>query len=577
VTKDLPMKHRISAVLLYGATACVSYADTAPALIDPENPARPSQNMPVSSTKQNAAPRVTVAVQQPKLTAQTLVAVRHVQFIGGTRYPLPELVAPFRPLIGKKVPLGEIVLLTNAITERYKQDGYPLSYAFLPQDNFRQDTVRIVLVEGYIAHSFIKSENAAAGVRLSRLAQHMMTEKPLTQARFDRYSLLMARTPATVVEANARLPDNIYGAATMQVDAKQPHSWDLASTMDFRKGQNLALVNGTLSNLTTHGDRLGLATLIPLDKDTRKTYLGANYQQYLTDEGLLLQLKGSFYREDPRDYSPLLYLPEGVSIDARQKTQQYTAGASLNYPLILERKKQLSVSAGLDYVDKRNDYRLRAQGFGNTLDLPSVHQHARYPAAEVSVNGSREFATASLGSRLTLRQGIDAFGADASPAEGSDLNFTRWKGNLEAGWLFIPNWRLSTALEGDWSDNDLPEAERVTFGAQRFGRGYPDGEASGDYGYGGQLELRYLHARPEARWLKSVQPYVLVDSAQTWFNQSGYRHQRLASAAAGVMLGDDKHYRVTVEGARPLADRPGDSDKRGWRFSLTFTYNFNNL
>ncbi|NIY46636.1 ShlB/FhaC/HecB family hemolysin secretion/activation protein [Cedecea colo] len=571
------MNHGISAVLLYVAALGVSYADRAPTLIDPENPARPSRNIPNEPNAEHAEPQVTIAAPQTNLTPQTLVTVKHIQFIGGTRYALPSLVAPFRPLVGKKVALAEIIALTNSITERYRQDGYPLSYAFLPRENFQHDTVRIVLVEGYIAHSDIKSDNKHTGLRLSRLAQRMMAEKPLRQATFDRYSLLMARTPATQVEANASLPDNIYGAATMQVEAKQPHIWDLSSTVDFRKGQNLALVNGTLSNLTGYGDQLGLATLIPLDKETRKTYFGTNYQQYLTDNGLLLQLKGSFYREDPRDYTPLLYLPQGVSIDARQKATQYTGGMALSYPLMLERKKQLSVNAGLDYVDKRNDYLLRAQGFGNTLDLPSVHQHARYPAAEFSVNGYREFDTASLGSRLTLRQGIDAFGADASPAQGTDLNFTRWKGNAEAAWIFIKNWRLSASLEGDWSDNDLPEAERVTFGAQRFGRGYPDGEASGDYGYGGQLELRYLHARKEAQWLKSVQPYVLLDGAQTWFNQQGYRHQRLASAAAGVMLGDDKHYTVAVEGARPLADRPSDSNKRDWRFSLTFTYNFNNL
>lgn len=571
------MNHRISAMLIYGAALGVSYADMAPTLIDPENPAKAARNLASPTKNENVTPGVNINTPKPKLTPQTLISVQHLQFVGGTRYSLPSLIAPFRSLIGKKVALADLIMQTNAITERYKQDGYPLSYAFLPSDNFHQGTVRIVLVEGYIAHTNIKSENADTGTRLSRLAQLIMAHKPLTQATFDRYSLLMSRTPATRVDATANLPDNIYGAATMQVDAKQPHIWDLSSTMDFRKGQNLAMVNGTLSNLTTHGDQLGLATLIPLDKDTRKTYLGANYQQYLTDNGLLLQLKGSFYQEDPQDYSPILYLPQGVSIDARQKATQYTGGAALNYPLILERKKQLSVNVGIDYVDKRDDYRLRASGFGNTLDLPSVEQHVRYPAAEVSLNGYREFDTASLNSRLSLRQGIDAFGANASPAAGTDLNFSRWKGNVDAAWVFTPNWRLSTSLEGDWSDNDLPESERVSFGAQRYGRGYPDGEASGDYGYGGQVELRYLHSRPDAQWLKSVQPYVLMDTAQTWFNQQGYRHQRLASAAAGVTLGDDKHYTVTVEGARPMADLPSDSDKRDWRFSLTFTYNFNNL
>ncbi len=57
----------------------------------------------------------------------------------------------------------------------------------------------------------------------------------------------------------------------------------------------------------------------------------------------------------------------------------------------------------------------------------------------------------------------------------------------------------------------------------------------------------------------------------------GVRHQRLASVAAGVTLGDTRHYSLSVEAARPIGDRPTDSDRRDWRYSLTVSWNFNNL
>ncbi|AIR66216.1 ShlB/FhaC/HecB family hemolysin secretion/activation protein [Cedecea neteri] len=570
------MDTRLGIVLLYGATLSISYADMSPTLIDPNNPAKAARSLAIPAVPQKQ-PEVKTPLPMPQLTPQTPITVKHLQFIGGTRYKLDSLAQPFMPLVGKTVPLAQLITLTNGITQRYQQDGLPLSYAYLPSDNFHDGTVRIVLVEGYIAHSNIKSDNANTGERLSRLSALMMNEKPLSQATFDRYSLLMQRTPATKVEANAALPNNIYGAADMKVEATQPHIWDISSTIDTRKGSNLALINGTLSNLTSHGDQLGLATLVPLDSSTKKTYFGANYQQYLTDNGLLMQLKGSFYRENPSDYTPLLYLPQNISIDAKEKTTQYTGGIAFSYPLLLERKKQFSVSGGLDYVDKRDDYALRASGFGNTIDLPGVSQRARYPAAEFSAWGYREYEKANWSARLTLRQGIDAFGASVTPGSNTNLNFTRWKGNVDAAWLVAPKWRLSTSLEGDWSNNNLPEAERVSFGAQRYGRGYPDGEASGDYGYGGQVEMRYIHSLDQGVWINTVQPYVVADTAQTWFNQPGFRHQRLASIATGVTVGDSRHYSLSVEAARPLADLPSDSSRRDVRFSLTFTYNFNNL
>ncbi|OAT56175.1 putative activation/secretion signal peptide protein [Kluyvera georgiana ATCC 51603] len=404
-----------------------------------------------------------------------------------------------------------------------------------------------------------------------------MAEKPLTQATFDRYTQLMTRTPGVTVDANAQLPQNIYGAAAMQAVSMQPHIWDISSTIDTRRSQNMAFVNGSLSNLTSYGDQLGVATLIPLDSSTRKSYLGLNYQQFLTDEGLMMQLKGSFYREDPRDYSRLLNFSDGY-LESRQKTTQYNGGAMFSYPVILTGKRQFNINGGVDYTDRRNDNHILAVVNDQALGSVTQKSHVRYPALELGMNGFQAFDRASINGKLTLRQGINASSlADAAPVQGNDLSFTLWKSNIDAAWMITDTWRLSTSLEGDWSDNDLPEPERISFGAQRFGRGYQDGEASGDYGYGGQLELRYLHQRKESTWIATVQPYVLADTAQTWFNAPGLPHQRLASVATGVMVGDNKHYSVTVEAARPVGDMPTDTRSREWRYSLTFSWNFNNL
>lgn len=554
----------------------VARAETLPALIDPNNPAKVERsNRPQAPAED--APKLSVSVPKNKLTPETLINVEHIQFIGGTRYPLKELLLPFVPYAHKKVPLKTLNGLVNDITLRYRADGYPLSYAWLPDNNFQDGVVKIVLVEGYVAHSDIQSNNPNIAERLKRLAAKIMTEKPLTQATFDRYSQLMTRTPGVTVDANARLPQNIYGAAAMQATGFQPHIWDISSTIDTRRSQNMAFINGSLSNLTQYGDQLGVATLIPLDSTTRKSYLGLNYQQFLNDEGLMMQLKGSFYREDPRDYTRLLNLADGY-IDSHQKTTQYNGGAMFSYPVLLTRKQQFSVNGGVDYTDRRNDNTFRAIVNEQTVARATQNTHVRYPALEFGMNGLQAFDRASISGKLTLRQGVNAASlADAAPVQGNDLSFTLWKSNIDAAWMMTDNVRLSTSLEGDWSDNDLPEPERVSFGAQRFGRGYQDGEASGDYGYGGQLELRYLHQRKASRWVATVQPYVLADTAQTWFNTPGYPHQRLASVATGVMVGDNKHYSLTVEAARPVGDMPTDTRSREWRYSLTVSWNFNNL
>lgn len=555
-----------------------SSGEMLPTLVDPNNPTQQSRYVPgVESTSQStsAGSLPTLAAPPTVITLQSLVTFNSVHFIGGTRYPLATLIQPFSALVGKKVSLETLLAATDSITQRYQREGYPLSYAYIPADNFHQGVLNIGLVEGYVANSRVRSDNQQVGRWLGALSQRIMAEKPLTQDTFDRYSMLMARTPDTEVKATAKSPENIYGATVLDVDAQRTHNWNVINSLDMRKKQSLDLVSATLSGLTPYGEQLGVATIIPLNNQTRESYLGLNYQQYLGDDGLQLQVKGSYLNQNPKDFTPLLTQANGVNINVREKEVLYNAGVGLNYPLLLTAKQQWSLGGELDYVHKRYDYRLQAEQGGLTADLPAINQHLRYPAAELNLSGSRQYQQASWNTRFSVRQGINGLGVSNTTGPG-DLSFTRWRFNGDATWVFNQKWRLSSAVEGDWSDRSLPEPERLTFGAFHFGRGYPDSDASGDYGMGGQVEMRYLHDRSAGDWVKTIQPYVIVDAARTAFHQSGLASRQLASYGAGVTFGDNRHYALSLEAARPIGDVPTDSSKRDWRFSATFTYNFSN-
>ncbi|WP_420821554.1 ShlB/FhaC/HecB family hemolysin secretion/activation protein [Rahnella contaminans] len=566
------MRIKSCIVALLGSVVGYSSADMFPTLIDPNNPAKLAQpiSQPPAKTQKIELPAQKNA---PSLTPQTLIEVKHIQFVGGTQYPLDSLAAPFAPFVGKKVPLSQLLAAADGITRRYHQDGFVLSYAYLPADNFKDGVVKIGLVEGYISGTQIHSDNQQVGRWLSKLSQHIMADKLLTQDTFERYTLLMERTPDTKVTASANNPDNIYGATVLNVQALRPRNWNIQTAVDTRKGDSSAVVNATLSGLSTYGEQLGIATLIPLESDTRKTYAGLNYQQYLGDDGLLMQLKGSYYQQKDKDYNTILSLPNGINVGSQNTQTQYNGGVVFSYPLELTRKKQWTISGGLDYLDKKYDYDLQASLGNQRVRLPEVNQRIRYPAAEITLAGYREYDQSYWSTKFNVRQGIDGLGATNS-TPNADLSFTRWKFNGDAAYLFDKKWRLSTSVEGDWSDNDLPEPERVNFGALHYGRGYPDSDAQGDYGVGGQVELRYIHNLEQGIWLKTIQPYTVIDGAHTEFNQAGLPKQNLSSYAIGVMFGDNRHYTLSVEAARAIGDVPLDSHSRDWRYNATFTYNF---
>lgn len=428
------MRIKSCIVALLGSAIGYSSADMFPTLIDPNNPARlaqPISQPPVKSQKIDLPAQKSA----PDLTPQTLIDVKHIQFVGGTQYPLDSLAAPFASFVGKKVPLSQLLAATDGITRRYHKDGFVLSYAYIPADNFKDGVVKIGLVEGYISGTQIHSDNQQVGRWLSKLSQHIMADKPLTQDTFERYTILMERTPDTKVTASANNPNNIYGATTLNVEALRPRNWNIQTAVDTRKGDSSAVVNATLSGLSTYGEQLGIATLIPLESGTRKTYAGLNYQQYLGDDGLLMQLKGSYYQQKDKDYNTILSLPNGITVGSQNTQTQYNGGVVFSYPLELTRKKQWTISGELDYLDKKYDYDLWAKLGNQQIQLPSVNQRVRYPAAELSLNGYREYDQAYWSTKFNVRQGIDGLGATNS-TPNADLSFTRWKFNGDAAYLF---------------------------------------------------------------------------------------------------------------------------------------------
>ncbi len=570
------MRIKTCIVVLMGSAIGYTSAEMFPTLIDPNNPAKLAT--PVSEPSMpKPSPKISLSTPKlsPAFTPSTLVEVKHLQFIGGTRYSLGELTQPFLKFVGKKVALSELLAAADSLTQRYHHDGYVLSYAYLPSDNFQDGVLKVGLVEGYVSSTQVHSDNTQVGIWLSKLSQKIMAEKPLTGDTFERYSLLMARTPDTKVTASAKNPDNIYGATVMDVEAKRTRNWNVITSVDSRKGETDGVINATLSGLSQYGEQLGVATLLPLSGSTEKKYAGLNYQQYLGDDGLLMQLKGSYFQQNDKDFNTLQTLPNNINVDYKAKQTQYNGGFTLSYPLELTRKTQWTLSGGADYLYKKYNYDLKAAANGQDIPLEGINQYVRYPAVELSLNGYREYSQFYWNARFNVRQGIDSLGASRT-TPNTDLTFTRWRFNGESAYLFDKKWRLSTSWEGDWSDNNLPEPERASFGAMHYGRGYQDGEATGDYGFGGQVEMRYIHDLEQGVWLKTLQPYVVMDTAHTGFNQPGIRKQNLASYALGITLADNKHYSISVEAARPIADVPLDSNNRAWRFNATFTYNFNN-
>lgn len=552
-------------VLVLGAAVCpwLVQAETLPSFLNSNDRQNnlPVPNLPADAYRP-AAPALQLPAPAPPeaapLMMSTKVAVRRIRIEGGSVYPLEELAGGFKPMIGRDATLGELIEVTRALTQRYQQDGYLLSYAFLPPQDFNDGLVRVVLVEGYVRDYQLQGELGRVSAYLQELVDKIRQERPLTRKTFERYTTLMSRVPGVTLQASVPPPGTTDGATTLIATAsRKPFTSSLGLTDDNRKGMQALL--GLNSNAqTAMAEQLSLSGLFP-PGDDKEHYWRLDYSQYLNAEGTQLSLWGSRYKADPHTR---LALDNGLELSQHRENDRLSLGIS--HPLIAAANEWLSVGTRLYAVNDKT----RFQVVGLPLSI-ETRTDLRALAVEGDWRKStdRQLRILSAG----VYQGIDGMGAKTTD-ELFDLDFFRLRVSGVQSDRFGQHWQgvLSAALY--WSDDNLPDSERAQFGGQNFGRGYPNDQATGDKGWGVAYELNYSFNRDDGRWLKVIQPYAVLDAARTSFNALPVKDAKMSSAALGVRFGDSRYYNIALEAAKPLSDPGLDSFNRNPRFTLSFSY-----
>ena len=557
---------RVLASLLFLTVSSCVLADTLPSFLNSNETNRnlPVPNLPADAYRPTtAAPSVPEpgAAQNQPLMMNTRVNLKTVQIEGGTIYPLSELATLYQPLLGHETSLADLIEATRSITRRYQQDGYLLSYAFLPEQRFEDGLVRVVLVEGYIRDYQLQGDIGAVSSYVDKLAEKLKAERPLTRKTFERYTTLMGAIPGITVQAQVPPPGTTDGGTHMQINASRKPITTSMSLNEASRGGTQALLTGTSNSWTSMGEQLSISGLFPPGED-KEHYYRATYSQFINAEGTQLALSGERYRADP---STSLQLGDGLELKPHQQIDRYSIGIS--HPFIASPGESLSLGTRLYAVDQTNRYKL--EGFPQRFELET---NLRALAFE---GDWRKADTTQL--RIIsggVYQGINGMGAKTRTDFGGlkpDLDFFRLRlSGVQSNKLF-ENWQgvLSGALY--WSNDNLPDSERATFGGQSFGRGYPDDQGTGDKGWGLAYEVNYSYNRA-GDWVRILQPYVVFDRAKTWFNDLPVQGNDLSSAALGLRFGDAKYYNIALEVAKPMSDVALDSYDRRPRYSVSFSY-----
>lgn len=469
---------------------------------------------------------------------------RAVQVDGVTAYPAARIAELSRPLIGRRVAASEIFTLAQRIERMYRDDGYFLTLVFVPQQQVADGTVRIRVVEGYISTISIEGDAGPSRARIERILNRITESRPARIDEVERQLLLADDTPGTALRTVLRR-GNTPGASEMVVQITH-RQFDAVAATDNRgsRFQGPQQLYGTvgMNSLTRFGDRLEGQFFSTYTRE--QNYGQVNYYLPLTDSGLRLKLYGGAGTSYPDlDLAAIGYTNDlGIG------------GALLTYPIVRTRDQTLYVGAQMDFYNSRTSVS-RGQDLGHVLQGQSDVR-----AFRAGFDGELRDAWNGL-NRATLRahKGLDIFnptqpGNPTNDRPGSDPLFFKATGEISRLQGIWANESMSLNLlgvvSGQYSWDILPNSEKYYLGGDRLGRGYYNGEVTGDRALQTSIEAQFNFAmtndldQPES--LIPIQLYTFYDLG--WarnLSVNDIPSQRIASFGGGARI--DFSERVTGE------------------------------
>ena len=516
-----------------------------------EKPVTPQSLPPVEFPTPEQAP-------PPDKAGAIRFTLRDLVLDGGSIYSSGELRPLYESLLGQEISLLDLYKVRDAITAKYRSDGWVLSLAVIPAQRIIGGVVHLALVEGYVGTVHFEGPHTDRFGILKDYAERIRASRPLKAAVLERYVMLMDDLPGfsvhTVLKpAKSGEPGSDLTVAIERKPVEASLTLDNRGTKSvgpyqFDAGVDLNDQLGTFDQTSVH------FIFTPHLDELR--YLDITHTENIGFEG------STWVTELRRNWSQ-------PGSDIRQygiASQGLTLRTGLSYPLIRSRSETLRLSTDFTVANSWS----HAQG------APLSNDRTR----ALGLNVSWDFSDSWQGSNLFqagYSRGFDVFSAYVSDQSRQDaqLTFSKLTATAQRVQPLPENFSLLLAVDSQYSPNRLVSAQQFGVGGKLYGRGFDSSTITGDTGASVKSEVQYT---PEIQlsWLKYLQLFTFGDYGRSWtYTVSGNElYQFLASAGGGFRFGLGDRVSGTFEVATPLSFRTTANDNPGLRafFTLSAKY-----
>jgi hemolysin activation/secretion protein len=512
-----------------------------PAAVDPSRAQSQLPQAQIAPLPEAAAPKAQVPRETaPEGADRVTFTLSSLKVEGMTVYTDAEIQDLYAPLLKKKVSMADLYTVANALTVKYRNDGYILSQVIVPEQTIKNGHAKLQAVEGFIDAVSLKGLSSR---RLLEIAQKVRLSKPLNNRDLERAILLINDTAGVSAQAVLSPAARTPGAADLTVVANR-EAREYSATMDNRGSRYIGPFQLTAAaqenGLCGQDESLALQIATAPDGGPPRPEMAFSslaWSQALNANGLKLDVSASVTGTHP-----------GSSLRALEiRGIARAATVTLTQNLLRARTRNLWAYAKFDYLDSVRD---DALGLGPTAD----HVRALRAGAIWQFPG---FLAGQDSLRVEASHGLNVLRASQKGAPnltraGGEPQF--FKGTAEFSHLQPIHGRFSASFSvtGQKSADLLLASEEFGIGGANYGSAYDSSELTGEDGVAGRAELRYDASVP---YVQGLQGYGFYDLGAVWNRDDAvpaHRQSSLADAGIGARAAVNAHVFGSAELAFPL-------------------------
>jgi len=519
-----------------------------------------------------AMPVATEQTERPVLTVEQSIVVQAFKITGQNLVPESELLAPLADKLNKPATLGDLESYASLVTRQMKARGYMVAMAYIPPQSFQGGEVNIAVLAGNYGKITVKNTTSISEQAIRRELGEVKEGASVNRATLERAVWFVGDLTGAEAKAIFSVGEKPGTTdLTLNVNPKGKPTWGYMSVDNGGNrytGRIEYVGNVNQANLAKEGDLLtaqflqtggGFANgnvnyLLPALGQGQKIGFGWAQSHYL--------LGDQYAALDAEGIAKTFNLKWQMALERTRRHNLYLEARFENKDLVDEVRV-----ANERYV--KNSRNVVFNLYGDSLD-------------DTWGGGANSYALTYTTGRLTLKDEVsrvnDSSGAQTAGQFGKwNLSLTRLQKLEERlalyGYVFVQG-----------ATKNLDSSEHLVLGGPNGVRAYPQGEAGGDQGWLGTLELRYnLPVKEHSASGKSAQDTyqlsLFVDGGSVWENHSpftiGENRRNLAGMGLGFQWNRADNFALRLSYAWKLGSEQAisDNDANGrfwWQFYKFF-------